>query len=163
MPALSDNLSILVDGIAAAIHSSLKKLVSTKIADASKKIQVELDFGGMRNQILANVEYLYPLLAGDDVVEGAKFEVLTVGVGSSVSASVVFTRNKSRRVFILGPDAEGEANALWKLLNMTSDLLCRNWAGFYSPGNRWKAVRLEGQGKSYYFTNVDDSHDEDDE
>lgn len=183
MLALSDELSILVDGIAATIHSSLKKLVSTKIADASKKIQVELDIGGMRNQILgkppastlvmhilanvdantANVEYLYPLLGGDDVVEGAEFEVLTVGVGSSVSASVVFTRNKSRCVFILGPDAEGEANALRKLLSMTSDLLCRKWAGFYSPGIRWKAVRLEGQGKSYYFTNVDERHDEDDE
>lgn len=163
MPALSDELSILVDGIAAAIHSSLKKLVSTKIEEVPKKNQIEMDIAGMRNQILANVEYLYPLLAGDDVVEVAEFEVVTVGVGTSVSTSVVFTRNGSRRVFILGPNAEGEAYALRKLLSMTSDLLCRNWAGFYSPGNRWKAVRLEGQGKSYYFTNVDDRHDGDHE
>ncbi|PPJ57078.1 hypothetical protein CBER1_00587 [Cercospora berteroae] len=153
MPGLSDELSIIVDGIAAAIHSSLKKLVSNKIADPPMKNQVELDIAGMRDQILANVKYLHPLLAGADVVEGAEFEVLTVGVGTSVSASVVFTKNELRRVFILGPDAEGEANALRKLLGMTSALLCRKWTGFYSPGNGWKAVRLEGQGKSYYFDN----------
>lgn len=52
MPALSDELSILVDGIAAAIHSSLKKLVSTKIEEVPKKNQIEMDIAGMRNQIL---------------------------------------------------------------------------------------------------------------
>ncbi|PPJ57011.1 hypothetical protein CBER1_00586 [Cercospora berteroae] len=151
------DLSNIGDKVVAAIHESMEKVVEAKVAAALGAVKIdknpepELDIAGMHTQIIINAKYLFQLLAERFRHSIPEFDVVTYGVGTTVSAYVVYMDQRTVRVLIGGPDAPGEAKALHKLLAMTSEMMQKNWVQPSMPdGYDWRLVNEVGN--SFYYT-----------
>ncbi|PIA99901.1 hypothetical protein CB0940_03391 [Cercospora beticola] len=149
------DLSNIGDKVVAAIHESMEKVVEAKVAAAlakkgeDEKPEPELDVAGMHRQILSNAKCLHRVLAtGTNIHQQNTFDVITWGVGTTLSALVIF--EGSRRVLLRGPDAPSEAKALQKLLTMTTEMMKTKSVSFELPANGWRSIT--GDGNSYYCT-----------
>ncbi|CAK3855087.1 Hypothetical predicted protein [Lecanosticta acicola] len=145
----------------------MQKFKAMMVAHAHAEADVveESDISGLREQILANVEVLYPIMytAQSEVVRGVvlpKFHLITIRKDFETSALVLIEKEATEKgrsgpekdLLVQGPAADSVKSALEGLLNGLSVVLQKKGMvrAAFTPPLGWFPCKVEESGMMFY-------------